>query len=130
MIFFAEEKNPVLLAFSAYTNGKKLFKCKPSTSPSVISCFDGIRAISALWIVSTHFTYHADLFIINPEPTGTVTHILRNIFLCGPFGVDSFFVITAILAAKKMLHEISKLVIDFEIHPQVILFKICVIKSN
>lgn len=48
------EKTEMLLAFSFYTNGRRLFCCKESSSSDVLSCLHGIRVITTLWIVLGH----------------------------------------------------------------------------
>lgn len=42
------------LAFSVYTNGMKLFSYKKRRTGDTIPCLQGIRAISAIWIVLSH----------------------------------------------------------------------------
>ncbi|XP_055915459.1 uncharacterized protein LOC129948476 [Eupeodes corollae] len=46
--------NPVLIAFSILTNGKRLFAINTKRSRSSIDCLTGIRAISTLWIINHH----------------------------------------------------------------------------
>lgn len=63
-VFFSEENNPLLTAFSALRNGKRLFTCKSNPSPDFINCFHGIRAIASQWIILHHihtFTYYSNL---------------------------------------------------------------------
>ncbi|XP_055308474.1 nose resistant to fluoxetine protein 6-like [Sitodiplosis mosellana] len=103
-----EPKNPVLLAFSAYTNGKNLFACKANQSPNVMPCLDGIRAIAALCIVSIHFEVLINPIIGNTEHDAPVADKIGEIFINGRFSVDTFFVLSAFLAANKMLNEHSK----------------------
>lgn len=47
-------KSQALLAFSFYTNGRKLLSYKKSESSDVIHCLNGIRVISTAWVVLGH----------------------------------------------------------------------------
>lgn len=49
-----EPKQQLMLAFSVYTNGRKIFSCKKSKAPNVMECLDGIRFFSALWVIYAH----------------------------------------------------------------------------
>ncbi|XP_055300689.1 nose resistant to fluoxetine protein 6-like isoform X2 [Sitodiplosis mosellana] len=100
-------KNPLLLAFSAYSNGRNLFACKSDQSPSIMSCLDGIRAIAALWIVAVHFNSFSSKVMANRNNHVTVGDRLEKFFLAGRFGVDTFFVLSAMLAANKMFQVLS-----------------------
>ena len=51
---FTEPKMQVLIAFSVYTNGKKLFSCKKNESADVLDCLNGIRVLSIVWVVYGH----------------------------------------------------------------------------
>lgn len=44
----------MLIAFSMYTNGKKLFATKRSRSEHTMECLNGIRVFSALWVIYAH----------------------------------------------------------------------------
>lgn len=103
------EKNPVLMAFSAYTNARNLFACEPNQSPSVMSCLDGMRAIAALWIISGHFVLWSKQTIGNKIHGPVADRLSEFMFYC-QFSVDTFFVLSSLLAANKMLNEYSKLV--------------------
>lgn len=50
----SEEKIPLLIAFSMYTNGQKLFATKRSRSDDTMDCLNGIRVFSALWVIYAH----------------------------------------------------------------------------
>ncbi|XP_055297735.1 nose resistant to fluoxetine protein 6-like isoform X2 [Sitodiplosis mosellana] len=92
----------------AYTNGKNLLECKSNQLPNVMPCLDGIRAIAAFWILSTHFNLYTTSIIENGEHDACVADKMRDIFSSGRFSVDTFFVLSALLAANKMLNEHSK----------------------
>lgn len=42
------------MAFSMYTNGRKLFSCKRNRSPDVMECLNGIRVVSTYWVLYGH----------------------------------------------------------------------------
>lgn len=50
----SENKYPLFVTFSMYTNGMKLFSCDNSKNSDVIECIRGIRVLSTLWIVFIH----------------------------------------------------------------------------
>lgn len=52
--YFLGEKSEVLLVFSFYTNGMKLFSCQKSKSSDTIGCLNGIRALSSIYIIFSH----------------------------------------------------------------------------
>lgn len=49
-----QEPHKLLIAFSAYTNGKNLFDISENKSPNTIHCFNGLRAVSVMWIIFGH----------------------------------------------------------------------------
>lgn len=64
---FSGTKYQPLIAFSIYTNGKKLFACPPP-SPSTIQCLEGLRVLSIMWIVYNH-VYRRYGYTALREPT-------------------------------------------------------------
>ena len=104
---FLETKNPVLRAFSVYSNAGNLFACKLDLPSNIMPCIDGIRAIAALWIVAAHFDYFASRTVANLRHHVPTANRLNQIFTTGRFSVDTFFVLSSMLAANKMLHELS-----------------------
>lgn len=56
----AGNKSPLILAFSFYTHGKQLFSCEKSASTDAMDCMNGIRSLTAIWIVfgQTFSIYH------------------------------------------------------------------------
>lgn len=56
-MLFSDEKNQLLLAFSIQTNAKKLFSCAESKLSTQIECLNGIRVISAMYVVAGHTAY-------------------------------------------------------------------------
>lgn len=82
---FSERKSPALVAFSALSNAKALFSCEPSRSQDVITCFHGIRSISAYYIIFGHVNNFLGDIILNSAEYGRVFvfHYL--------FSLDTFF---------------------------------------
>lgn len=62
-MIYSGEKIGALLAFSLYTNTKKLLSCAIPKSPDAIRCLDGIRAITAAWILFGHVV---SFFLLSP----------------------------------------------------------------
>lgn len=52
--YVSGEKCQKFVAFSFYTNGKKLFSYISPESKSIIRCMDGMRVISMMWITFAH----------------------------------------------------------------------------
>lgn len=52
---FSEAKNPLLTAFSAFSNGKELFSCDASNG---FDFFHGLRSLSFMWIIFGHMSFH------------------------------------------------------------------------
>lgn len=51
---FTEEKKQIFIAFSLYTNGQRLFSCKKSKVYGMLECLNGMRVISAFWVIYAH----------------------------------------------------------------------------
>lgn len=52
MQFASEPQHVTLLAFSVYSNGKKLFKTQRNASE--LACLNGIRVLSMVWVLAGH----------------------------------------------------------------------------
>lgn len=110
-----------------YTNGTKLFQCKPNKSPDVMECLNGIRVISMTWVVFGH-TYSSFLGRgINSADILTVSKLnllyivitflgtdyifiykwIQNPFavvvIAGELAVDTFFLLSGLLVTFSML---------------------------
>ncbi|XP_055915377.1 uncharacterized protein LOC129948405 [Eupeodes corollae] len=57
--YYQKKPNPILIAFSMLTNGKRLFAISTKRSQNNIDCLTGIRAIATLWIIMHHTFIHA-----------------------------------------------------------------------
>ncbi|XP_045468713.1 nose resistant to fluoxetine protein 6-like [Harmonia axyridis] len=90
-------KHPIFVAFSCYTNGKKLFGTQ--TNSDQLSCLHGIKVLSMVWVVLGHsylnmFTTSLDnLFYVN-EWIDNPTNML---ILSATLSVDTFFMIGGLL---------------------------------
>lgn len=71
-----------LLAFSICKNAKKLFACQHMESSSDVDhCFDGLRAISIIWIVFNHtFRNYVSLPIRNRTTFQRVNYTFADTF--------------------------------------------------
>ena len=97
----------MVLAFSAYKNGKNLFACKSNQSPDFMPCLDGIRVIATLWIIAHNFATFLYPLLINPSNQDPMVDLINGIFNAGRFSLDTFFVMGALVATNKMLLELS-----------------------
>ncbi|CAF1018529.1 unnamed protein product [Brachionus calyciflorus] len=96
---------------SFYSNSEKFFR---TDNGGEITCLDGIRLFSMLWIIWSH-TYNyiierIDFFLVdniknihslNQEPKS-------QLIINGMFGVDSFFLMGAFLLTFKFLSKLKK----------------------
>ncbi|CAH1160159.1 unnamed protein product [Phaedon cochleariae] len=99
--------NPVLISFSIYTNGSKLFKMGKS---SEFSSIYGIRVISMMWVIFGHTFLDAI-----SGPTTNLKAVIEwckqlasMVAISGTLAVDTFFVIGGIVLAytfMKMKHN-------------------------
>lgn len=73
---FSGRTSPILLAFSIYTNGSKLFSYKKENNSDSMQCLNGIRAISTQWVVLGHtFAMYMMLAVRN---TAVIVPVIRN----------------------------------------------------
>ena len=69
-----DKKIEVFLAFSFYTNGKKLLSVQKQNSAGMIGCMNGIRALSAVWVVLFHsFMVYKSIPIHNIQTYSSVS---------------------------------------------------------
>ncbi|XP_031635113.1 nose resistant to fluoxetine protein 6-like [Contarinia nasturtii] len=128
------EKSPILLAFSFYTNGLKLFSCKTNTTSNTMDCIHGIRAISAQWVVLGHVVM---CYLMLPIQNRTVhdtfvTQYESMFILSAPIAVETFFVLSGLLVSINLLEHFEKTkgkinVVQFYIHRYVRLTPLLII---
>ncbi|CAH0561133.1 unnamed protein product [Brassicogethes aeneus] len=86
----------ILVAFSLYTNGKKLFSTK--VHQETLGCLNGIRVISMFWIVLTHTCiYFCQYFPM-------ITKWNATIILGGSLAVDTFFAVSGLLVVYLYMY--------------------------
>lgn len=94
----SKDPNKLLSAFSLYTNGKKLFDLTPSST--LFNSLNGIRSISALWIVFLH----RNSFILKNK---SLNNAQLNLVHVGYNVVDTFFVIGGLLQTISLLKALN-----------------------
>ncbi|XP_075978328.1 O-acyltransferase like protein-like [Anticarsia gemmatalis] len=104
----ASRVSPLYTSFSIYTNTRRFLTFK--SSPGALECIDGIRAISMLWVVVGH-TYCMTLlgFIHNMGYTIQWMSKITSVWITSaPIVVDTFFLLSGILAVYATIGKISK----------------------
>lgn len=130
-MIYSGEKIGALLAFSLYTNTKKLLSCAIPKSPDAIRCLDGIRAITAAWILFGHVV---SFFLLSPtrnkdyiETVRTIchaetmsnfsnlymsfqyySHVISMTVLSMPIAVDTFLATSGLLVTISLLKHFEK----------------------
>lgn len=103
VFILTEKKREILVAFSAFTNGRTIFSFEHTKSPDVIECLNGIRAITTAWVIFTH-SYH--MYTVFPTNNKTSVFAVRLFFIwIILYDVDSlvmlhniFFQFTAVIS--------------------------------
>ncbi|CRK88313.1 CLUMA_CG002092, isoform A, partial [Clunio marinus] len=107
------EPNKLLIAFSVYTNGRKLFDLSQNSSQKSIECLNGLRVISLLWIIFGHRLTIQQFFpTTNPQTILKHYNYSYSVILSGyDIAVDTFFVMGALLITLSTLKllEMKKL---------------------
>ncbi|XP_030757478.1 nose resistant to fluoxetine protein 6-like [Sitophilus oryzae] len=88
--------HPILASFSVYTNGKKLFHATEKTD---LSCLNGIRFLSIMWVVLGHMmSLTASSALDNVYDLYEFVQGTRSLFYVnGTLSVDSFFFLSGFL---------------------------------
>ncbi|CAH2013355.1 unnamed protein product [Acanthoscelides obtectus] len=109
---------PLLLAYSVYTNGKKILETKPSE----LSCVNGIKVFSMIWVVYGH-TFCALCMspLVNFFDAVSYINSLKGMVVhAGVFAVDTFFCLSGLLltyTTMKALHKTNKFnILTFYLH--------------
>ncbi|XP_034127392.1 nose resistant to fluoxetine protein 6-like isoform X1 [Drosophila guanche] len=112
--FLCQDQSQVPVAvkiFSARASSRALFRIVDSKSnPNIISCLDGIRCMSLIWVVFGHeFGYEANSPNVNNLDLLTwFEEPFSNFILYAYFAVDSFFFIGGLLVAMVALRSMEK----------------------
>ncbi|CAG9860596.1 unnamed protein product [Phyllotreta striolata] len=87
----------LLLAFSLYTNGKKVFET--SRRPSNLSCLDGIKVISMFWIIILHtYSVYSSGPVSNAIDIVNFTDsLISMVFINGDLACDTFLLVGGLL---------------------------------
>jgi peptidoglycan/LPS O-acetylase OafA/YrhL len=104
------EKKPILCSFSIYSNSKAIMSMKPSSSKEMLF-LHGIRSLSMIWIVICH-TYMITYWYVPAINSHSLIDWLGNfssMFLFSGFmGVDTFFMLSALLMTLSVFRELDK----------------------
>lgn len=100
------EPHKLLIAFSVYTNGKRLFHVFRNKSSKTIDCIEGMRCMSLLGIIF----FHRNL-LQQARPATNLLEVYQRrkqyenvLFQWPTFFVDTFFVIGGFLSSLHFLH--------------------------
>ncbi|XP_026290736.2 nose resistant to fluoxetine protein 6-like isoform X1 [Frankliniella occidentalis] len=104
----SRQKVGMLLAFSAYTNGKRLLTIAPP-SDSNFTCINGIRFLSAMWVVLGHRYINALAvpymnLIVMPK---RVTDPSAMMIASAPLSVDTFFLVGGMVNCYAFLKTVQ-----------------------
>nr|CAD7256179.1 unnamed protein product [Timema shepardi] len=97
----------LLIAFSIPNNVKKLLSLE--APPGTITCIDGIRFLTILWVIFTH-----KIFCLTLEPwtnkvflMDSVKELLKMPLLNSMLDVDTFFLIGGVVRSYNLLRELD-----------------------
>nr|CAD7203256.1 unnamed protein product [Timema douglasi] len=97
----------ILIAFSIPNNVKKLLSLE--APPGTITCIDGIRFLTILWVIFTH-----KIFCLTLEPwtnkvflMDSVKELLKMPLLNSMLDVDTFFLIGGVVRSYNLLRELD-----------------------
>lgn len=103
------KKYEILCVFSINSNLKSIMRMKPSSSKEIIF-LHGIRALSITWIVICHtYAFFMMLPTLNSNDYFTwIQNFSSMFFLSGFMGVDTFFLLSAMLLTLSVFNELDK----------------------
>ncbi|XP_066998619.2 nose resistant to fluoxetine protein 6 [Anabrus simplex] len=107
----SESRINLLIAFSVYTNGSKLFAISTSGSGSTIHCLHGIRFFSMAWVIVGHrYGSIVSLPSINPGRYGDKIYAeWKYLWITNAtLSVDTFFVLSGLLVAYVFFQTVPK----------------------
>ncbi|CRK90553.1 CLUMA_CG004257, isoform A, partial [Clunio marinus] len=104
------ESVKILSSFSIISNYKTIISLKPSSKNEMVF-LHGLRSISMLWIVIVH-TYMITYWLLPAINTHAIIDWLGNIssmiVLSGGIGVDTFFLLSALLMTLSVFRELDR----------------------
>jgi peptidoglycan/LPS O-acetylase OafA/YrhL len=104
------EPNILFIAFSLYTNGKKLFDITESKIPNSINCLNGIRALSIFWVIFGHRM--EERFYVPLVNGDDMLHYRENpIYLLHTtfeLAVDTFLLMGGLLATQSLIKALDR----------------------
>lgn len=107
MRYKPEEPKKIFTSFSLYTNVRDLLKFEPKTSRS-IDCFQGLRALSAFWVIAGHRVFRHDRMVSRPMKIESLTSQMTiAVFMTNDYAVDIFFLISGVLIAMSCLRSLD-----------------------
>ncbi|XP_045478918.1 nose resistant to fluoxetine protein 6-like isoform X2 [Harmonia axyridis] len=105
---FSKKSHPVLLAFSMYTNSKKLFTMTKNNNQ--LECLNGLKFYSMLWVLLGH-TYSigkgAPLYNYL-DLVAWADNIHSMILISGTLSVDTFFIVGGALVTYVYMQSMEK----------------------
>ncbi|XP_055845554.1 nose resistant to fluoxetine protein 6-like [Episyrphus balteatus] len=108
--YYQKKPNTVLLAFSVFTNGKRLFAISTKRSRNSIDCLTGLRVLSTIWIMNHHS--YTNIFggpVLNTMDLSAWFYSWEFMPIYNAsISVDTFFVIGGILVAWMGFKELDK----------------------
>lgn len=108
---FAQSKPcPLLAAFSVCSNTRVIMQTRPMSSKEMLF-IHGLRALAIMWIVFGH-TFSIDIWnspSLNPNAMlESYKNLFTMILLSGFFGVNTFFLLSALLLTLSVFRELDK----------------------
>lgn len=103
------KKNPLLTSFSLYSNAKIIMTMKAFSSKEMVF-LHGIRALAIIWVVicHTYMTFWMIPAMNSDEFFNWIQQFSAMFILSGYQGVDTFFMLSAMLLTIGVFHELDK----------------------
>ncbi|KAH9644128.1 hypothetical protein HF086_015458 [Spodoptera exigua] len=109
--------NKLCLAFSAYTNTRRLVTYKPV--PGTLECLDGIRSFAMMWVIIGHtfVTQTQSQIMGNPADALAWMTSLQSIWItAAPITVDTFFTLSGLLLVYTTAGKLTSLKLLKNLH--------------
>lgn len=109
-----QTRSQLLIAFSAWTNTKKLFATNSASGQ--VTCLNGIRTISLMWIISGHsFALQAAYPTVNMVSALQFQFGKKSQYIqAGHFSVDTFFFLSAFLLSYNYIKNVHRAITTAE----------------